>query len=246
MPFFNSQLFIGASIKSALSQTHTNLELICIDDNSTDDTYILIENLLVSDNRIVLLKNPKKGVANARNYGIEQSTGELIAFLDSDDIWLPKKLELHLSFMQRMSAAISHTSYRRVNINENTETIRNCAAFESYQSMLVNNGMGCSTVIYDTRIVGKVYMPDLKKRQDWATWLYILRSNNNLMSFGYDKVLTVYTERHGSISSSRLDLVYYTYMVYRSVEINVVESIYRTVIYTFRKVIRKNEIDNRK
>ena len=136
MPFFNSQLFSGASIKSALSQTHTNLELIGIDDNSTDDTYILIENLLVSDNRIVLLKNPKKGVANARNYGIEQSTGELIAFLDSDDIWLPKKLELHLSFMQRMSAALSHTSYRMVNINENTETIRNCAAFEKYPNII--------------------------------------------------------------------------------------------------------------
>lgn len=234
MPCYNSEFFLQSSIDSVLTQQYKNIELICIDDNSSDGTFKLLLDISKEDERVKVLRNPLKGVASARNHGIEFASGRYIAFLDSDDFWFPNKLSRHINFMIKNKASLSHTSYVRLNKDE--EDIRHCQSRETLNSMLKNNGMGCSTVIFDTFCIRKVLMPNLTKRQDWATWLSILSDNSDIVSLGLDEVLTGYNIRSGSVSSTRYDLAYYTFLVYRSVGLNVVESILRTINYTIKKI----------
>ena len=236
VPCYNSAEFVQSCIDSVLSQHYQNIELICVDDNSTDGTLKMLHEMSGKDARLKVLQNVGKGVAAARNMGIQNATGRFLAFLDSDDYWFPNKLDRHISFMIRNNAALSHTSYVRLNKIENKEEIRHCDSHENLKSMLKNNGMGCSTVIYDTAYIGKVLMPNLRKRQDWATWLSILSKNPDMESLGLDEILTRYNIRPGSVSSTRYDLAFYTYLVYRSVGLNIVKSTLRTIHYTIRKL----------
>lgn len=239
VPCYNSELFVESCVDSVLSQRYHNIELICVDDNSNDGTWSLLLEMSAKDDRIKVLQNPGKGVASARNLGIQFASGRYLAFLDSDDYWFPNKLNRHINFMIKNKAALSHTSYVRLNKDEEKQEIRHCRSRENLKSMLKNNGMGCSTVIYDTSIIGKVFMPNLTKRQDWATWLSILSKNSDIVSFGLDEVLTRYYIRSGSVSSTRYDLAFYTFLVYRSLGLNVVESVLRTILYTIKKLRNK-------
>ena len=236
MPCYNSAQYLVPSVRSVLAQHYINIELICVDDNSSDETKQILEHLSISDNRIIVLSNPNRGVATARNCGIERASGRYIAFLDSDDLWLPSKLQSQIAFMKRIDAALCHTSFVRIIETKDEGVIRRCAAKEDFQSMVRNNGMGCSTVVYDVKKLGKVYMPNIKKRQDWATWLSILSKYPDMISFGLDEVLTQYKVREGSISSSKLDLVFYTFLVYRAISFNIFRSLVRTIVYTYKKV----------
>jgi teichuronic acid biosynthesis glycosyltransferase TuaG len=236
MPCYNSAQYLVPSVRSVLAQHYRNIELICVDDNSSDETKQVLEHLSISDNRIMVLSNPNRGVAMARNCGIEHASGRYIAFLDSDDLWLPSKLQSQIAFMKRIGAALCHTSFVRIIQTKDEGVIRRCAAKEDFQSMVRNNGMGCSTVIYDVKKLGKVYMPNIKKRQDWATWLSILSKYPDMISFGLDEVLTQYKVREGSISSSKVDLVFYTFLVYRSISFSIFGSLVRTIIYSYKKV----------
>lgn len=236
VPCYNSELFLESCVDSVLSQRYQNIELICVDDNSNDGTWSLLQEMSAKDVRIKVLQNPGKGVASARNLGIQFASGRYIAFLDSDDFWFPNKLYHQINHMIKNKAALSHTSYVRVSEDDGKQEIRHCRSRENLNSMLKNNGMGCSTVIYDTRLLGKVFMPNLTKRQDWATWLRILSEKPDNVSYGLDEVLTRYTIRSGSVSSTRYDLVFYTFLVYRSLGLNVLESILRTIEYTIKKV----------
>ena len=96
---YNQGPYIGAALGSVLAQTHRPLEIIVVDDGSTDDTPERVDR---SRDRVVYLRQPNQGVAAARNTGVRQATGELIAFLDGDDLWEPEKLELQIN------AAVRH------------------------------------------------------------------------------------------------------------------------------------------
>ena len=112
MPSYNTAQYIGETIGSVLAQTYTNWELIIVDDCSTDHTEEVVQPFLV-DKRIRFLKNPKNsGAAIARNYALREAQGKWIAFLDSDDIWFPEKLEKQIAFMQRNGYHFSYTDYR--------------------------------------------------------------------------------------------------------------------------------------
>ena len=100
MPMYNAGKFLSKSIESVLEQTYQNWELLLIDDGSKDDS---IDIALVYGKRFknLLLKNEQNmGIAKTRNKGIEASKGQYIAFLDSDDLWLPNKLEVQVKWME--------------------------------------------------------------------------------------------------------------------------------------------------
>ena len=113
MPSYNTAEFIGLSIESVLSQTYTNWELIIVDDCSTDDTEKIVNTF--KDNRIKFSRNKKNlGAALTRNKALREAKGIWIAFLDSDDIWLPKKLEHQIAFMKKNGYALSFTDYEKI------------------------------------------------------------------------------------------------------------------------------------
>ena len=124
IPFFNRLNLLFGAIDSVLNQTYKNFELILIDDGSTDDINELLE-YIKKDERIIYRRQDHKGVSSARNLGIKIASGEYIAFLDSDDLFLPEKLELQLYYMLENDYYISHTSYEVIDkrTNEIIETV---------------------------------------------------------------------------------------------------------------------------
>lgn len=118
-PAYNAAAYLPAAIDSALAQGYRDWEMLVVDDCSRDGTRDVVAEYAARDPRIRLIVQPRNGgPARARQAAVERAQGRYIAFLDSDDCWLPQKLERQLEFMRRTGAAFSHTAFRRVTAEE--------------------------------------------------------------------------------------------------------------------------------
>lgn len=216
-PSYNSSKFIDNMVQSILSQTYTHWELLITDDASTDDTLSVISEYARKDSRIKIFSLKENcGAGVARNNSIKEANGRFIAFCDSDDTWLPHKLERQLSFMVENHYELTYTSYRIINESGIIEGNVNCLKHLSYWTLLRDNGIGCLTGMYDAQRFGKIYMPNIRKRQDWALWLSVIKQTKR--AYGLQEVLATYQKRSTSISSNKIKLLRYNYKVYRDME----------------------------
>lgn len=239
MPSYKAKPFIARSIQSIQQQTFKDWELIIIDDASQDGTAKYINDEFVThDERIKLIElDTNSGAAVARNTGIKAATGRFIAFLDSDDVWMNTKLEKQLAFMQEQGHELTYTAYDKV--DENGEALGYVGVPDkvSYKQLLKTNVIGCSTAIYDTSLVGKIYMPLIRKRQDFGLWLRILKKID--YAIGINEPMTVYTVRKGSVSSNKREASQYTWKIYREVEkLSLPLSLYYFAHYSVRGLLR--------
>ena len=124
IPAFNASAYIERTLRSAGRQTYAALEIIVVNDGSTDDTAQLVAQIAMSDARIRLLSTPNRGVAAARNTGIEASSGRFVAFLDADDLWHPMKIEKQVNALNRLSSHWAAVYTLHYLINEDDEIIR--------------------------------------------------------------------------------------------------------------------------
>ena len=179
MPAYNDGIYINESIKSVQAQTYTNWELLIVNDCSTDDTEDKIKEFL-SDTRIKLLRNKKNsGAAVSRNYALREAKGKWIAFLDADDVWLPKKLEKQLNFMIQNNYKFSYTDYR-IRLNGEWKPYVNTGPMVVTKRKLYNYCyFSTITVMYDREYVGLVQIADLKKNNDYAMWFQIIEKKLN-------------------------------------------------------------------
>ncbi|WP_420973542.1 glycosyltransferase family 2 protein [Bacillus thuringiensis] len=217
-PSYNASSFIKETIQSVQSQTYTNWEMIIIDDVSKDNTCELIKEEIKKDNRIRLIELQENcGAAIARNTGINNAKGKYIAFLDSDDLWLPEKLEKQLAFMQNNDIAFSFTGYQIMNQDGTlTDKIVHVPGKINYNGLLKNTIIGCLTVMLDIEKLGKVQMPNIRTRQDTATWLKILKQGH--YAYGLDEVLSKYRKVENSISSKKFKMAKMNWKLYREIE----------------------------
>jgi glycosyltransferase involved in cell wall biosynthesis len=217
MPSFNASQFIGASIDSLLAQTYRSWELIVVDDASYDDTVASVRQSYAHEPRVrIIAQAENQGAAVARNAGIEQARGRYLAFLDCDDQWLPEKLEVQIGFMEREQCAFSFTAYEKIDDAGSVLSVVGVPQRTTYSSMLKTSVVGCSTAMYDTQILGKVFMPLVRMRQDFGLWLSILKQVP--YGCGIQQVLVRYSVRPDSISSNKRRAALYTWRVYRQVE----------------------------
>ena len=239
MPSYKSEQFISASIDSVINQTYKNWELIIIDDCSPDNATKIIEDYMQETEKIKLISLDKSsGPAIARNRGILEAKGRYIAFLDSDDLWHPDKLSKQLSFMKEQDIALSYTSYYRIK-ETSGEIIYQFYVPEKvdYSELLKQNIIGCLTAIYDTKKIGKVYMPNIDKRQDFGLWLNILKKVP--YAYGIDEPLAYYRVRTASVSSNKILASKYNWKLYREVEkLPLHKAIYCFGWYTYRSILR--------
>lgn len=214
MPAHNSAVFISESINSVLQQTHVNIELIVIDDGSTDETVSIVKGLIQKDPRILLLENQKNlGPGPSRNAGIKAAKGDFIAFLDSDDLWLTYKLEKQLRFMKEHNLSMCFSSYLLIDeTGTRLNKIIEALPVLTYPKLLLSNYVGNLTGIYDARD-GKYYSPDLRKRQDWGLWLNIVKQTGPAR--GIMEPLAVYRIRNNSLSRKKYALLKHNYLIYR-------------------------------
>ena len=237
IPSYNSSAYITRAVESALNQSYDNLEVIVSDDVSTDDTRDLVRN--IGDPRVSLLEHTQKNsAASARNSAIEVASGRYIAFLDSDDYWLPDKLSAQIGRMQAAAKSFSYTSF--IAKSKAAEVLIDVPEQVDYKTLLKGNIIGTSTVVYDAGALGKIYMPALRMTEDYATWLNILRQCG--AALGVREPLTYYTMRGDSLSSRFVPAVYFNYQVYRKTQdLSPVMSLYylsRNSLRALRKHLR--------
>ncbi|WP_299060637.1 glycosyltransferase family 2 protein [uncultured Polaribacter sp.] len=235
-PNYNSEKFISDTINSVLNQTYQNWEMIIIDDVSSDNSLNIITAYCKQDTRIKLHKLSKNsGAAIARNKAISLANGNFIAFLDSDDLWLPQKLKLQLNFMLNNNYALSYTSYEIINEQGVLkDKIILCKEKLDYNRMLYSNEIGCLTAMYNKDLLGKVLMPNIRKRQDYGLWLKILKSEK--YAYGLQQVLALYRDRSESISNNKVEMLKWNWNLYKDVE---KMSYFRATYYTMCNIINK-------
>lgn len=230
---YNSEKFIRQTINSVLSQTYKNWELIIVDDASSDGTISIINTFLQVQSKITLIENESnQGAAISRNRAIEIAQGDFMAFLDGDDIWKPNKLELQLAFIQKHNLAVCYSSYDLMDEQGNLleKTVRALPRL-SYTKFLKSNYIGNLTGIYNAKVLGKIYAPNFRKRQDWLLWLDAVKKSGQ-PALGIQESLAVYRLRKNSMSSNKFNLVKYNYLVYRKgLKFSFVKSIYAMIIF---------------
>ena len=207
-PSYNCIRYIGETIESIQNQTYDNWELLITDDCSSDGTFDLILQYAKEDERIKcfsLAKNSGAGVA--RNNSIKMAKGKYIAFCDSDDRWLPTKLEKQLKLMEENKCGVVYSSYFVCNDNGLVKGIILCRKSESSFSIKCDDKMGNLTFMYNEQLTGKLYMPDIRKRQDWAHKMAVM--NICKTAYGVQEPLAIYRHSETSISKNKHSLVKY-------------------------------------
>lgn len=217
MPTYNSGKHLARSIESVLAQTHSNLELLITDDCSNDSTQKILEEYARRDPRVkVELLTENSGPGISRNKGIERAQGRYIAFCDSDDRWYPEKLEKQIRHMEEHSSALCGASYLICDENDHVTGVNISPAHLTLSMMKRDNKIGCLTAIYDVKRLGhKFFMPSLRKRQDWALFLSILKECREC--YCLTEPLAYYRQRKNSVSSKKFSLIKYNVKVYETV-----------------------------
>lgn len=217
-PTYNCGRFIGETIESVIAQTYSNWEMIIVDDCSVDNTKTVVKQYQNQDSRIkyyCLEKN--SGPAVARTKAMELAEGQYIAFLDSDDLWLKDKLTKQIKFMQDNDYAFTNTSYQHMDEAGNMlDKILKVIPKTDYNRLLLDCPVGNSTVIYDVSKMGKFKVPDIRKRNDDALWLAMLKKEKYI--YGLPEILMKYRLRTNSVSSNKWSLIKYTWQLYRDIE----------------------------
>ena len=234
---YNCEQFISETIQSVISQTYTNWELLIIDDNSSDNSVAIIKEFSQIDTRIQLFQlKINQGAAKARNVGIEKSTGEFIAFLDSDDVWLPQKLTLQIAFMKKNNFNFTHTSYFFMDESSRVLTkIYSVKKKLSYKNMLYTNSIGCLSVVLNQSKMGKLFMPNMRKRQDYAHWLSILKSEP--FAYGLEEPLAKYRIRKNSMSANKIEMLKWNFnLFYKNQKLPWFRAIYYVLCNVFIKI----------
>lgn len=215
MPSYNTAGYIGAAIQSVLNQTYADWELIIVDDCSTDNTDEIVATF--KDDRIQYLKNEKNsGAAASRNKALRLARGKWIAFLDSDDLWLPEKLERQLKYMKDNNYSFTYTDYMIQLNGEWLPYVYTGPNAVNKRKMIDYCYFSTITVIYDREKVGLIQIEPVAKNNDYAMWLKIIEKTP---CYRFPECLSFYIKHDGSISSgSKWKLIKHHYIMWRVAE----------------------------
>jgi teichuronic acid biosynthesis glycosyltransferase TuaG len=217
-PSHNSSRFIVQTIISVFNQTYNDWELIIVDDCSTDNSLDVIYETAGNNPKVkITALKANVGAAEARNVGLRQALGRYIAFLDSDDVWCPNKLEHQLAFMSSNNYSFSFTAYDLMNedgklLNKTIDAPR----MIGYNRYLRNTIIGCLTVVIDKEAVGYFEMPDIRSSHDMALWLQILKRGFN--AYGLNEVQAIYRIVNSSNTANKKKAALDVWRVYRETE----------------------------
>lgn len=239
---YNSSQEILETHQSIFAQTHSSWEWLITDDCSSDNTFEIITGLSEQDARIRVFRNEvNSGAAVSRNNSLRHAKGEFIAFIDSDDVWAPDKLDKQLDFMGE-TVDFSFTAYELINelgvlMNQTVDANQN-GAFD-YEDMLRKKAtLGCSTVMLRRNAFSDLSMPLLRTGQDYATWLKLLKTGKK--AYLLNEVLTSYRILPTSISRNKVKKAKRQWQIYREVEnLPMIKSAVCFCFYAWRAVFRK-------
>ncbi|EPM5584669.1 glycosyltransferase family 2 protein [Vibrio vulnificus] len=237
MPCYNASSTIYDSIGSVLLQTYKNWELIVVDDRSTDNSRDII--LSIKDERIRFISSQVNSgsPATPRNIAIKESRGEYIAFLDSDDLWTPTKLERQVEFMIKNNYKFTCTAYNIIDPDGNFISSYVPPKYVIYSDLLFNNSIGCLTAMIHRSLVDNEKFP-VCGHEDYALWLKLIKVSDGVHALS--EKLASYRLMNGSVSSNKLKLISFFWSIYRHQEkFGLIKSFYCCVRYFMNVVFFK-------
>lgn len=240
MPTYKCGKFIGESIRSVQAQTYQNWELIVVDDCSGDETISIVLDLKKSDDRINIYQNSSNsGAAVTRNTALRNAHGRWIAFLDSDDLWEPTKLEKQIEFMEENGYTFSYHEY--IEIDEQDKELGVKVSGKEHVSkfdMFSCCWPGCLSVMYDAKKIGLIQINDIKKNNDTAMWLKVIRKADCYL---LKECLGKYRRRANSITPKPLwKRIWAHYPLFRVAEgMNPISATFWVVMNVFGNAYKK-------
>ena len=234
IPMHNASNYIVDCLNSVVSQTYQNLEIILIDDFSTDDT--LNKVALFKDKRIKLIKlKTNSGAAITRNKGIEAATGDYLCFLDCDDIWVNDKIEKQVKFIKDKAFIYSKYYYLR----KNKTHLADVPLSFTYNRLLRNSGIFISTVMLNMKCLDKedIYMPNIRRGQDYSCFYKILKKVKT--AYGMDEALAYYRVGNTSLSSNKIKAAKRTWHLYEMEGLSFFKKVFCFICYAFNAVKRR-------
>lgn len=242
MPAYNAEKLISESIESVLLQTYTKFELIVIDDCSKDQTVEVVERFILKDSRVKLVKNIKnKGVAEARNAGLDQAKGSIVAFLDCDDKWEENKLEKQLAiFDKNPDIDIVYSAYYRFD-NAGIKNIVKAPFFLNKNKLLKGNPIGNLTAIYNFKKHANIRQKKIG-HEDYLFWLEIFNSSDKVKGIGIQEPLAYYrvAEDGQSVSGNKFKAAGWTWNIYRKhLQLNLISSLYYFSYYMVKAILKR-------
>ena len=237
VPVYNTSKYLDECINSIIKQTYKNLEIIFINDSSNDDSLEVISKYKDKRIKIIDLKE-NKGVAVARNKGIEISTGDYICFLDSDDYWNLKKIEKQVKFMEKHNYTFIYSDYAF--LKNGVKKLVRVPSKIIYKEALKNTTIFTSTVMFNMKYLTKedIYMPNLRRGQDTATWWNVLRKG--ITAYAINEVLAIYRiDNKNSLSSNKFSALKRTWNIYKLQDLNIFQRLYYFMFYVLNAIKRR-------
>tara|TARA_B100001057_G_scaffold496374_2_gene597709 strand:+ start:1734 stop:2474 length:741 start_codon:yes stop_codon:yes gene_type:complete len=239
IPYYKKREFINSTLDSVLKQTYKNFEILMIYDDQEREDLEFIKKLIRSDKRVSLIINQKSlGAGLSRNHGIKKCKGKYIAFIDSDDTWEKKKLELQIKFMKKRNCQISHTNYEIIDKENKVLSHRTARDFNSINELIKSCDIGLSSVIAKKEIFkGECFFADLKTKEDFVLWLKILKKDIKICALKKD--LMYWRKLDNSLSSSIFQKLRDGYSVYNKfMKFNFVKSLFYLFLLSLNSLLK--------
>jgi teichuronic acid biosynthesis glycosyltransferase TuaG len=227
IPYFKKKDYIEETLKSVLSQTYQNFEIIIIYDDQDKNDLEYLNKIYKNEKRIKFYSNSENiGAGLSRNKGIDLANGKYVAFIDADDVWKTEKLESQIRFMTKNNLDFTHTSYEIIDKKNQILGKRIARNFLKTEDLIKSCDIGLSTVIISRSVFDKeTRFPNLKTKEDFVLWLKILEKKIQIGSV--DKILTSWRKLDGSLSSSIKQKLIDAFQVYSFyMGFNKIKSIY--------------------
>jgi teichuronic acid biosynthesis glycosyltransferase TuaG len=234
IPAYNNEVFLVSAVESVLNQTYQDFEIIIIDDKSDDNTLLCAKTFSERDNRVKVISNPENlGVVQSRNKGFASATGEFIAFLDSDDLWMPEKLEKQIKQMEQKQLGLCYTAYSIINADgEQIGKTYHVPRAVTLNDLLKENVIGCSSVVIRHSSTERIKMREGYAHEDYVMWLELL--NTGIIAGGIDEPLMLYRKTEQGRSFNKVNAAKGRFHIYRDfLGMSQPKSIYYFIIYAF-------------
>lgn len=239
-PVYNRSAHIAEAMDSVLAQTYADWEMLIVDDGSSDGSAEIVRAYMEKDARIRLICNEKNlGTAGSRNVAIAQARGRYLAFLDSDDVWLPEKLGKQLALMQKESVGFCYGNAYVIDEDGSIRAKNRIAPVSiTYQKLLYGNPIPCVTVLLDRRMVGEVQMPEGVGHEDYVTWLDVISRISEARNVG--EIVAKYRTSERSLSGDKKKAASWQWKIYREVlGFDWIRSVWYFCNYAVRALVKR-------
>tara|TARA_X000001036_G_scaffold108703_1_gene101832 strand:- start:177 stop:965 length:789 start_codon:yes stop_codon:yes gene_type:complete len=240
IPNYNKGRYLDEAIKSVINQTYKNWRLYIVDDNSDDSSKKILKQYLRNKKINIFFLKKNRGPGYCRNYGISKSKSKLIAFLDSDDLWLKDKLNLQIQFMHKFKSLFTYTDYisfYQRNLSKKIIGKTNIVKNLNFKNFIKNSSINTSTMIISRKLIKNIKFKDLIKLEDYIFKCEILKKNKNLSALKCPKVTAYYRLLKQARSSSKIKNVYYLWEINKKFnKLNFIENLISIIMISMNSI----------